>query len=78
MEEAKINFIHENVHIPFENDEKIVGKWEIIGEYHNQAAFNLGKKLPEEGSAARTVKYFSTTRRVVLVLFLDEGQIVDR
>ena len=49
MEEAKINFIHENVHIPFENDEKIVGKWEIIGEYHNQAAFNLGKKLPEEG-----------------------------
>lgn len=26
-------FPHENMDLPFENDESIVGKWEIVGEY---------------------------------------------
>ena len=49
MSETKIKQMHENVHIPFENDEKIVGKWKIIGEYNNRTDFDLDKKLPEEG-----------------------------
>ncbi len=48
MEKTNIKHMHENVHIPFENDERIIGKWKIIGEYNNRTEFDLGKKLPEE------------------------------
>ena len=47
MSETKIKQMHENVRIPFENDEKIVGKWKIIGEYNNRTEFDLGKKMQE-------------------------------
>lgn len=49
MAETKVELMHENVDIPFENDEKIIGKWRIIGEYNTRTEFELGKKLPEEG-----------------------------
>ncbi len=49
MLETNIKLMHENVHIPFENDEKVVGKWKIIGEYNDRTEYELGNKLPEEG-----------------------------
>lgn len=49
MEKANIKFMHENVDIPFENDERIIGKWEIVGECNNRAEYDLGKKLSEKG-----------------------------
>lgn len=48
MSETKIKPMNENVHIPFENDEKIIGKWRIIGEYNNRTEFDLGKESQEE------------------------------
>ena len=49
MSKTNIKCMHENVHIPFENDEKVVGKWKIIGEYSDRTEYELGNKLPEEG-----------------------------
>lgn len=48
MSETKIKLMHEDVHIPFENDERIIGKWIIIGEYNNRTEFDLGKELNDE------------------------------
>lgn len=48
MAKTKIQVIHEDVQIPFENDEKIIGKWKIIGEYNNRTEFDLGQTRQEE------------------------------
>ena len=64
MVEDSIKQMHENVHIPFENDERIIGKWEIIGEYNNRAEFDLGKRLPEESIGNQNREIF----------FLPEGE----
>ena len=64
METSEMKRMHENVHIPFENDERIVGKWKIIGEYNNRAEFDLGIKLPEEGIGNQNREIF----------FLPQGQ----
>lgn len=48
MSEPKIKLMHEDVHILFENDERIIGKWIIIGEYNNRTEFDLGKELNYE------------------------------
>ena len=37
--------LHENVHLSFENDERIIGKWEILGEYNNRTEYELDNKL---------------------------------
>ena len=59
MTTQKIEPIHENVHLPFENDEKIIGKWEILSEYNNRTEFDLDNKLPrsEIGDKERVI-YF--------------------
>lgn len=64
MVEDSIKQMHENVHIPFENDERIIGKWEIIGEYNDRAEFDLGKRLPEESIGNQNREIF----------FLPEGE----
>lgn len=43
MEINNIELLHEDVNIPFENDEKVVGRWEIAGE----AAANVGSRKRE-------------------------------
>ena len=48
MTKTKMKQMHENVHLPFENDEKIIGKWKIIGEYNNRTEFELDKKIPKD------------------------------
>lgn len=47
MLKEKTELMHEDVHIPFENDERIVGRWEIIGEYNSRTEFDLGKRLAD-------------------------------
>lgn len=64
MTKTKIKLMHENVHIPFKNDEKIIGKWKVIGEYNSRTEFDLGKKLPEEGIGNQNREIF----------FLPEGE----
>ncbi|MBO5257798.1 MAG: MerR family transcriptional regulator [Clostridia bacterium] len=39
--------MHENVQFPFENDERIIGRWEIFGEYSNRTEFELDNKLTQ-------------------------------
>lgn len=48
MAAEKIKLMHENVNIPFENDERIIGRWEIISEYDNRTEFDLSGGLSEE------------------------------
>lgn len=48
METVKFEPMHENLQIPFENDEKIIGRWEILGEYNNRTEFELGNKLDDD------------------------------
>ncbi|MDE6593186.1 MAG: MerR family transcriptional regulator [Oscillospiraceae bacterium] len=38
MNKKPTEILHENVNLPFENDEKIIGRWEIVGE----PAVNMG------------------------------------
>ncbi len=64
METVKIERLHENVHIPFENDERVIGKWEIIGEYNSRIEFELAQQLPE-------VSVGSKNREIY---FLPEGE----
>lgn len=47
MTMEKFKSIHENVHLPFENDEKIIGRWEILGEYNNRTEFDLNNKFKQ-------------------------------
>lgn len=53
-----IKRMHENVHIPFENDERIIGKWEIIGEYNDRAEFDLVKRLSEKSAGNQNREIF--------------------
>lgn len=56
--ETKIQVMHEDVQIPFENDEKIIGKWKIIGEYNNRTEFDLGQTRQEESIGNRNGEVF--------------------
>ncbi len=47
METINLELMHEDVHLPFENDDKVIGKWEILGEYNSRKEYELDKKLPE-------------------------------
>lgn len=47
MTAEKIEPLRENISLPFENDEKVVGKWEILGEYNNRAEFDLDNRMPQ-------------------------------
>lgn len=58
MSETKIKPMNENVHIPFENDEKIIGKWKIIGEYGSRTEFDLGEKFQEEAVGNKNREIF--------------------
>lgn len=58
MSENIIKRMHENVHIPFENDERIIGKWEIIGEYNDKAEFDLGKRSTEKSIGEQNREIF--------------------
>lgn len=49
MTTEKFEALHENVHLSFENDERIVGRWEILGEYNNRTEYELDKKLSASG-----------------------------
>ncbi len=49
MTAEKFEAIHENVHLLFENDERIVGRWEILGEYDNRTEYELDNKLSASG-----------------------------
>lgn len=49
MTAEKFETLHENVHLPFENDEKIIGKWEILGEYNNRTEYELDNKFSSSG-----------------------------
>lgn len=49
MTAEKFEALHENVHLSFENDEKIIGKWEILGEYNNRTEYELDNKLSTSG-----------------------------
>jgi len=57
METVKFETMHENLQIPFENDEKIIGRWEILGEYSSRTEFELGNRIPDEtiGSKRREI-----------------------
>lgn len=59
METINLELMHEDVHLPFENDDRVIGKWEILGEYNSRKEFELDKKLPETriGSKKREI-YF--------------------
>lgn len=58
MSETKIKTMKENVHIPFENDERIIGRWKIIGEYSSRTEFDLGNKLREEAVGNKNREIF--------------------
>lgn len=58
MVKSEIKPIHENVHIPFENDEKIIGKWKIVGEYNNRTDFELDKKIHEDSIGNKNREIF--------------------
>lgn len=58
MAKTKIQVMHEDVQIPFENDEKIIGKWKIIGEYNNRTEFDLGQTRQEESIGNRNGEVF--------------------
>lgn len=48
METRNFDLLHEDVHIPFENDESVIGRWEILGEYDNsEADSQIGGKSRE-------------------------------
>jgi len=47
MTTEKIEPLRENICLPFENDEKVIGRWEILGEYNNRMEFDLDNKLPQ-------------------------------
>lgn len=47
MTAEKIEPLRENISLPFEDDEKVVGKWEILGEYNNRAEFDLDNRMPQ-------------------------------
>lgn len=49
MTSEKFEALHENVHLFFENDERIIGRWEILGEYNNRNEFELDDKLSASG-----------------------------
>lgn len=62
MKNETIQTIRENICLPFENDEAVLGRWEIVSE----AAGKLGD---------RKRQIFPAERGTVLVLRLDKGQI---
>lgn len=43
MKTNNIELLHEDVNVPFENDEEVIGKWEIVGE----TSVNMGGKKRE-------------------------------
>lgn len=65
MEAVKFEPMQENINIPFVNDEKIIGKWEIIGEYDNRTEFDLGNKLSDDtiGSKKREIFFLPKGER---------------
>lgn len=48
--ESDVVSLHENIDLPFENDESVVGKWEIVGEYDAKEDFFDGRL--EKGTEA--------------------------
>lgn len=46
MTAEKIEPLRENISLPFKNDEKVVGRWAILGEYNNRTEFELDNRLP--------------------------------
>lgn len=59
MAAEEIKLMHENVNIPFENDERVIGRWEIIGEYDSRTEFDLSGELSEdESDGQRRYIYF--------------------
>lgn len=65
METSKFEPMQENLQIPFVNDEKIIGKWEIVGEYNSRTEFDLGNKLPDDtiGSKKREIFFLPNGER---------------
>ena len=49
--------LHENTDLPFENDESVVGKWQIIGEFASKEDFYAGRTPMSAGVPAANV-YF--------------------
>ena len=51
--------VHDNLRLPFENDDGIVGKWEIVGEYAVKSDFyeNFRKRTPAISDSLKTI-YF--------------------
>lgn len=43
MKTNKIELLHEDVNVPFENDKEVIGRWEIVGE----ASINMGSQKRE-------------------------------
>ncbi len=64
MKTTSVELMHEDVHLPFENDDRVIGKWEILGEYNSRREFDLNKKLPG-------VRVGSTKREIY---FLPQGE----
>lgn len=58
MTAEKFEALHENVYLPFENDEKIIGKWEILGEYDNRTEYELDNKLSLSGIGNKNREIF--------------------
>lgn len=46
MTAEKIEPLRENISLPFKNDEKVVGRWAILGEYNDRTEFELDNRLP--------------------------------
>lgn len=58
MTAEEFEALHENVYLPFENDEKIIGKWEILGEYGNRTEYELDNKLSLSGIGNKNREIF--------------------
>lgn len=58
MTNEEFEIMHENLDIPFENDAKAVGRWEILGEYANLTDFELGNKISDGNIGNRKREVF--------------------
>lgn len=76
MPKETIKLMREDVNIPFENDERIIGLWEIIGEYDSRTEFDLGKRLNEDEGGQKRYIYFLPEGRQYWVYSWTKGKLL--
>jgi len=57
--------IHDNLSLPFINDEEVIGKWEIMGEYAEKSDFFIGKPkgYPSISETVRNIYFLPQGKR---------------